>query len=99
MHSRGPWKVINENGVPTWIAGHAHQHGTDRYSEIAVIQRRGAAHRDADDNARLIAAAPDLLAACYAALQALIPHAQSDRELAVVEQIHAAITRATGIAP
>ncbi|MDQ2995528.1 MAG: hypothetical protein M3R61_00510 [Chloroflexota bacterium] len=71
MHSKAPWKVITEESGTIWIAGHANGSSDDRYSEIAIIQTRGAASRDAHDNARLIAASPELLARLTLALNYL----------------------------
>jgi len=71
MHSQRPWNVITEASGTIWIGGHANQSSDDRYSEIAIVQTRGAASRDAADNARLIARAPDLLARLEQALHYL----------------------------
>lgn len=46
-------------------------------------------------NARLIAAAPDLLAACQAA-EDFLASVDSDEALSIYDQLHAAIARATG---
>ena len=95
MHSKAPWSVITEASGTIWIAGHANQSSDDRYSEIAIIQTRGAASRDAHDNARLIASAPKLLEACREVERALSHLAWHDSELRIVERLRAAIKAAS----
>ena len=84
-HTPGPWRVERQNPSPTtgeWmIAG-------GRPGYLAEIRDCGSG--DVRANARLVAAAPDLLQA----LQRAISHAP---DLATVPGIAAALEKATGL--
>jgi hypothetical protein len=69
MHTPGPWKVING----TVYLGEAHDRVQDERLCIAKMAREPKHHippTERDANARLIAAAPELLAACESILLA-----------------------------
>ena len=109
-HTPGPWVGADENGVfnpcHAWVS--YDDNGLDSESAaiwaggkvIALVvdssQTFGTDH-DAiiEANARLIAAAPDLLAA----LQAVMGEYQYDYGLRCVEDVRAAIAKAIGVAP
>jgi hypothetical protein len=99
-HTPGPWHVGQGNGE-----GHVFCAGGGRVTPGPVlwpVARFGFGQPDDEDNGRLIAAAPDLLAAC----RALLTHfpdlgemlGEEDelgqRAAAVVEQVRAAVARA-----
>lgn len=94
MHTPGPWtsgRAIPADDTVSRIV----RAGVDH---IAVVMDLEGAAQEAADNARLIAAAPDLLAA----LQALVGEADlgeidhDDGTRALLAQARAAIARATG---
>lgn len=62
---------------------------------LSAIARKEAARPIIEANARLIAASPDLLAACQAA-EDFLASVDSDEALSIYDQLHAAIARATG---
>ena len=62
-HTPGPWEVGNENPMSGDI------NVLDEQSPFEVALVRGSGNGQARANARLIAAAPDLLAACEAAIR------------------------------
>ena len=82
QHTPGPWQTRpewGENGLRVW--------GADSYGVADILIRRSITDVDpsAEEkaNATLIAAAPDLLAACEAALDAMVQ--QSDKWATVEE--------------
>ena len=93
-HTQGPWEVSSTN----WEDCHAGIYAHDGNSYIAVVLDGP----DAEDNTNLIAAAPDLLAACellaqsvaYAA-DALDAPAQSTMRANLADAL-AAIAKAKG---
>jgi len=61
-HTKGNWLISKRDGHSNGVRPVIHTMDTDR---IAVISYRGVSTiKEADANARLIAAAPDLLEAC-----------------------------------
>ena len=91
-YTKGPWRYVRENGSPTtgkhMIAG-------ARPGYLAEVRDCGSG--DVSANARLIAAAPDLLEA----LQTMVMHAQSpdfdgSPSLAALDKAIFAIAKATG---
>ena len=84
-HTPGPWFYETGNTEALIVE----RDGTT----VAELQTtyQTTAHRSLEANARLIAAAPDLLAA----LQSLI-NDQRDASLPILSQARAAITKATG---
>ena len=100
MHTPGPWGVSNLG----WGERLIHQTHGDRL-HIAVIHRRSVSSQKptgeslpADDNARLMAAAPELLAACREAVVRLEGLSEADyqrlRADDLVSQLNDAITKA-----
>lgn len=94
MHTPGPWsagRAIPEDNTISRIVRAGYDH-------IAVVMDLDGAAQEAVDNARLIAAAPELLAV----LQALVGEADlgeidhDDGTRALLAQARAAIARATG---
>lgn len=91
-HTPGPWSVVNEHDEVTVIAGEHISHGFKVRYEIA---RDVGGHRgDEYANARLIAAAPDLLEA----IQALLRKVECGTALHcdLCDAARAAIAKATG---
>jgi len=93
MHTPGPWsagRAIPEDNTISRIVRAGDDH-------IAAVMDLDGAAQEAADNARLIAAAPELLAA----LQALLPHVPGHLTDDLfgrpwLAQARAAIARATG---
>ncbi len=92
-HTPGPWRAAQKPSL-MW-----HVYGSDHAAvcfTAAATYKKSAARREAD--ARLIASAPDLLAATEAAL-AYCEHIRTSMfgvEPAHAEQLRAAIAKATG---
>lgn len=105
-HTKGPWRVSHSNwfniltesrpaSVPTLVAS------------VSLTAAKNVGLTDAERaefqaNAHLIAAAPDLLAACeklYAALREYTDEGETAAQSAVLEMAEAAIARAEGKAP
>ena len=80
-HTPGPWQIADGESRRVYLINH----GRDAVGETVYTDTRNPA------DARLIAAAPDLLAA----LQSLI-NDQRDANLPILSQARAAITKATG---
>ena len=83
-HTPGPWEVGKYMGLPTIF-------DTRGNGTVALASVHDMAIEPADANAALMAAAPDLLAACEAALPALerYPHLTNTSRL-----VQAAIAKA-----
>lgn len=92
QHTPGPWSVTSE--IDRIFNGELIRPGKpeERNTPVAVVCDFNRFDRDDERkaNARLIAAAPDLLAACEAALS------DGPEHFAVAKQLQAAIARATG---
>jgi hypothetical protein len=86
-HAPGPWRVTSTHENARAVVGPTPV--ADAYRVIALPKNSNDGHWEA--NARLIAAAPDLLAACKAALEG-----QSIPPFEKYEMIRAAIAKATG---
>ena len=88
-HTPGPWKAEGwENLVVNCAEG---------YTLTLAAGRKGAGLEELQANARLIASAPELLAALYASEIALRSSLHSNVQVdAAFEQVRAAIDRATG---
>jgi hypothetical protein len=69
-HSQGPW---NLESVPTgWLVGPGDIEGRNYVADVHKhVPGKGISDEEAKANARLIAAAPELLSACRAALRLL----------------------------
>ena len=95
-HTPGPWRV--HFNVPTAIVpGHIIKTEADPQSPIASLWigggSKGVARQEA--NARLIAAAPELLATCQRVLSSLL----GGGEMPTVQEIDAVIHKAEGRSP
>ena len=68
-HTPGPWEIVDERTV----YGPPNEHGSDRFiCDVGdTLEALEGDCPEADANARLIAAAPDLLYACISALDDL----------------------------
>lgn len=94
QHTAGPWKQgIN---YPERIIG-----GNKIIAYSGQLPDDGLVTEEEKANARLIAAAPELLTGCYAALAYLAdpPSAYRDNREAAVEILRAAIAKAEGGEP
>ena len=72
-HTHGPWETLADNGVTIIGYGNGFQ--------VICSEVSGATRAEAQANARLIAAAPELLEACQSALESLEWHVQQDAAL------------------
>lgn len=95
-HSPGPWAAsIGTRGATIYVHNYAahpltiHFNWNEFDAELT---------EEAQANARLIAAAPELLAACQAATEALTPHGDEawGKRGVIRKQLEAAIAKATG---
>lgn len=97
QHTPGPWQVergpVSRNlcvmSATTWICGQLQSDNETSIDTAEVIA-----------NARLIAAAPDMLAACKSALEFYDaqPKPHQAGEAAILDGLKAALTKATGAA-
>ncbi len=91
-HTPGPWRVA---GITTPTGNDI---GIRGQTDTVIALALAGPNREPDANARLIAAAPDLLAACewaFLELQVWLPKDPSDRAASGLETIAAAIAKAT----
>ena len=88
-HTAGPWELCNKGDYGDFDGNSRVILGDDR--RLAVVH---VSDDETDANARLIAAAPDLLEACKDALDALY-HAEDTME-PLRESLRAAISKAEG---
>ena len=105
-HTPGPWKKADRLNGPWWhisaeSSGLGHGQGRQAVACVHGESKRGAkAYAEMfEANARLIAAAPDLLAALQAVKDWDISNLTLDVPLEVRQQMQAAINKATGGAP
>ena len=90
MHTEGPWKVDGLNVV------------TEHPADIGIAKMYHGIGQPTRANARLIAAAPDLLAACESAWEAILENTDrrhgcaTPAEQVAIELLRAAISRAKG---
>ena len=84
-HTPGPWHVFKDSSIYS-------KHADYTLAEIVA----GMTDEECDANARLIAAAPELLKALQAALDALRGSAGFDEINNAKKQVKAAIAKATG---
>ena len=84
-HTKGPWKAVRTVAPKGWVIGRE-----DGLYDIAIV-RDGSALEDNQANARLIAAAPDLLEA----LEDVRHNVDSD-EPEMWHRVNAAIAKARG---
>lgn len=97
-HTPGPWEVYHDGYYDTWSV----EGDGDTVADMwRLSEENHSRHPHADDyveaNARLIAAAPELLHLCVESLDDLCRCDAGDSPLA--EKIRAAIAKATGAAP
>lgn len=105
MHTPGPWHV--STGTPALDQGDALRISAAGVPKIADVIARDVSYNQQAANARLIAAAPDLLAAlrkAYELIEDLQPVVLGESETAHYDRaihaaIRAAITKATGGQP
>ena len=100
-HTPGPWHIIHE---PTLSTYHIRVEDLDAAPVASLFYSSGGSRPQLsreliDANARLIAAAPDLLAAC----EAIMPHLDSDLNahepwVKEISAMAAAIAKAKGVA-
>lgn len=97
MHTPGPWQLaIND---PTLVLTEAVDAKGDAFMIADGLCSEGCAAEEHFANCRLIAAAPELLAACKAYSDYCDPTTIGEPVLIRIrEQIRAAITKATGAA-
>ncbi len=102
-HTPGPWTIIPATGLAGVHPNHAYRFvGTADFDEETGAGHIVARLTDAVEiaaNARLIAAAPDLLAACKAALAEIESPSRfgyRPEEMDLIRSLHAAITKAGG---
>lgn len=65
LYSAGPWRKVTADDE-TWLA--VEDYNGNRVCTIELSEESKELNREAEANARLIAAAPELLSACRAAL-------------------------------
>jgi len=96
-HTPGPWIIRHLTGFPLMIAT---QPDADGFGEPIADTSRHMLPAQAQANARLIAAAPDLLAACRRISKALrnAPHETQNAYQGIWADIDAAIAKAEGAA-
>jgi hypothetical protein len=87
-HTSGPWAIRDddEDGVVSIVGG----------SGIVLARVRTATAEPGDENARLIAAAPDLLKALQDLIDMDVAYQRGPKVEQAVENARAAIARATG---
>ena len=105
-HTPGPWRIEerhghSSDGLPRWVIT------ADSVDRLAICSRRGVhSDEEAEANARLIRAAPELLAACVALIDAagksmdIVTHDDDGHPLSAIglarKQARAAIAKAEG---
>jgi hypothetical protein len=105
-HTAGPWRVVESTNPSQFAKGWREIRGQQKpvvYADEYQSSRDGTVCgvRISEDNARLIAAAPDLLAACEKFAAAMRSGEKPDF-LKLVEALHeadSAIAKATGATP
>lgn len=95
-HTAGPWTHEGQGDI-TGVEND-HENGCVGLVDVACVYLRTVPCRT-EANARLIAAAPDLLAALRSAHHMLTRDYIDDAKMAVIEKCDAAIASATGEAP
>ena len=95
QHTPGPWRRKSAQTASPW---HIDAGEGPTYRMIARVHDAYTADDSSHANARLIAAAPDLLAAASDALESLrrLPNAPDAFRVTCIAQLSAAIAKATG---
>ncbi len=91
-HTPGPWKVFSDRGRIEWICA-----GRHKASSAAICLMAPCAHdvlEEQNANARLIAAAPELLAECKAAVADAATAVNPSARLPNFDAMKAAIAKA-----
>lgn len=101
MHTPGPWEHNGlESEDPKFRYAHAVWTADGKTPICSTTFEIGKYHTGPDDvddaNARLIAAAPDLLAACKGMSEWMREHTRADETLGILTEAHAAIAAAEG---
>ena len=89
-HTPGPWRVAKHDSLKDVRHIDAGPHGYER-DTLAIVQGKRS-----ESNARLIAAAPELLSALEALLEQADLGEVDDETRPIVEQARAAIAKANG---
>lgn len=93
-HTKGEWREWSEEGqTPSGMYRHSVCIDRGLGGHTCVAEARGETPRQAYERARLIAAAPDLLAACEGAVEWLSGWASASP---YIEQLQAALQKAKG---
>ena len=100
-HTPGPWEALPEEADKPYIRIRGIRVGA-RYkiANVLAVSYDGALPREADEtqaNARLITAAPKLLAGAKRALRVLQGLGHTSQHSNVLEQLEAVIAEATGV--
>lgn len=98
-HTPGPWKITGETGDGKRIYVESDMERDNRECPRCEVDSDDCDSDMAMANARLIAAAPDLLAACEAAVEAIEEHVSDEPEAPawaakLHKQLEAAIAKA-----
>ena len=86
----GPWRYVRENGSPTTVQ---HMIAGTKPGYLAEVMDCGSG--DVEANAKLIAAAPDLLAVVQELEESAGYWSEYDVPLGIVDRLRAAIAKAT----
>ena len=92
-HTPGPWR--SQGWVPTWAYIPVHGANHNLICSVYPHTAKGYTHDDAEADARLIAAAPDLLRACELAL-AHVPRSDDAPDGGIHGFMERAIAKAKG---
>ena len=93
-HTPGPWRIIERPESTVWIQGQQDENG---YREVCTLPNYLLLQREKTEaNARLIAAAPELLEALKACVHAMDSATRFDGNTRPFDDARAAIAKATG---
>lgn len=95
-HTPGPWRAVQRSfGYPD-VEGGPERHLWDIEAEAGEPVAMGTLARENEANARLVAAAPDLLEAAVECLRLMREHDNPYRQTAAADDLEYAIERAQG---
>lgn len=101
-HTPGPWNYTLCDDETAWMIGPRDTDGPDYVADVHKLVR-GRSHADSEANARLIAAGPELLAACKAAIASLSQPVMANASSSIkgdvafaIKNMSVAIAKATG---